>query len=242
MGRACMGPGWESAHRMKEHLLRPHTPKSFRDPSGCPRCPEGFKTKELLAQHLRQEPQCLIKAPEIIAGQLTLEQAANLRSTRKKSDMSEEDRWFEIYRILFPDHDLSTMNVTPYHELTVSSIDTLSTQSSTGMAEFRTYIQQSLQEKTQKMEAEFRDMGFDPEMSKTLAAKFHQDQLKSLQEFEDNKFKLSYGIGVGGSNSKVHTTSDGLIDSAGAFDFDPYFGVPGRSGEDELAFMLSFKS
>ncbi|KAJ3467664.1 hypothetical protein MRS44_005228 [Fusarium solani] len=120
IGRACMGPDWESAHRMKEHLLRPHTPKSFRDPSGCPRCLEGFKTKELLAQHLRQEPQCLIKAPEIIAGQLTLEQAANLRSTRKKSDMSEEDRWFEIYQILFPDHDLSTMSLTPYLHLSLT--------------------------------------------------------------------------------------------------------------------------
>ncbi|RTE75295.1 hypothetical protein BHE90_010241 [Fusarium euwallaceae] len=248
MGRACKGPGWTSAHRVKEHLLRPHTPKSFRDPSGCPRCLEGFKTKELLAQHLRQEPQCLIKAPEIIAGQLTLEQAANLRSTRKKSDMSEEDRWFEIYHILFPDHDLSTMNLTPYHEeMTVSSIDTLSTQSSTGIAEFRNYIEQEHKQKKQKKEAEFRDMGIDPEMSKTLAAKFFEDQLKSLQEFDDNKLKLTYNIGVGGSDPKVDATPDGLVDPAEGLDHyvDPYYvpeWAPEGTGDNQLSFLLPLDS
>ncbi|RSL61899.1 hypothetical protein CEP54_005965 [Fusarium duplospermum] len=248
MGRACKGPGWTSAHRVKEHLLRPHTPKSFRDPSGCPRCLEGFKTKELLTQHLRQEPQCLIKAPEIIAGQLTLDQAANLRSTRKKSDMSEEDRWFEIYQILFPAHDLSTMNLTPYHEeMTVSSIDTLSTQSSNGIAEFRNFVQQEHREKRQKKEAEFRDMGIDPEMSKTLAAKFFEDQLKSLQEFDDNKLKQTYDIGVGGSDPKVDVTPDGLVDPTEGLDhyIDPYFvpeWVPEGTGDDELDFLLPLDS
>jgi hypothetical protein len=47
---------------------------------------------------------------------------------------------------------------------------------------------------------------------------------------------------VGGSDSKVDATPDGLIDPAESLDFDPYFGAPEGSGEDELDFLLSFES
>ncbi|RSL98872.1 hypothetical protein CEP52_010065 [Fusarium oligoseptatum] len=242
------GPGWISTHRVRGHLLRPHTPKSLRGPSSCHRCLEGFKTEELLAQHSRQEPQCLIKASEIIAGQLTLEQVLNLRSTRKKSAMTEEDRWFEIYQMVFPDHDLSTMNVTPYYEeMTVSSIDTLSTQSSTGVAEFKNYVEQEHKEKRQKKVAEFMDKGFDPVQSNLLADMFYEAQLKSLQEFEDNKLKQTYDIGVGGSDLKVDETPEGPVDSAEELNHyvDPYYvpeWTPEGTGDDELGLLLRFDS
>jgi hypothetical protein len=75
----------------------------------CGRCLEGFKSQDFLFQHSREEPQCLIKSPEIINGQVSLEQAINLRSMkRKRSDMTDEDMWFEIYQILFPSKELPT--------------------------------------------------------------------------------------------------------------------------------------
>ncbi|RMJ08360.1 hypothetical protein CDV36_012017 [Fusarium kuroshium] len=242
------GPGWTSTHRVRGHLLRPHTPKNLRGPSTCHRCLEGFGTVELLAQHLRQEPLCPTKTLEIITGQLTREQVLNLKSTRKKSAMTEEDRWFEIYQMLFPDHDLSTMNVTPYYEeMTVSSIDTLSTQSSTGVAEFKNYVEQEHREKRQKKVAEFMDKGFDPVQSNLLADMFHEGQLKSLQEFEDNKLKQTYDIGVGGSDPKVDETPEGPVDSAEELNHyvDPYY-VPGwtpeGTGDDGLGLLLRFGS
>ncbi|KAH7001258.1 kinase-like domain-containing protein [Ilyonectria destructans] len=198
LSRSCMGPGWNTLHRTKEHIYRCHTSKSMRDPLTCPRCLTGFKSTEVLGQHLREEPQCLIKAPEIITGQLTFEQAANLRSKRRKSDMTDEEKWFEIYQILFPSHDLSTMSLTPYHEdLTVSSIDTLSTQSSVGMSDYRSFVEQPMTKEMQwEMEADFKAMGVAPELFKTLAANFHKYQRKGLQKFEDNKFKPAYGMPV----------------------------------------------
>lgn len=132
LSRACLGPGWTELHRIKcvrpfswyrfaladrkyprEHIKRCHTPEYLKDRSPCLRCHEGFKTNELLAQHLREEQQCLNKSPEIIVGWVTLEQAENLRSTKRKLGMSDEEKWFEMYQILFPSHDLSTMTLTP---------------------------------------------------------------------------------------------------------------------------------
>ncbi|KAF4472962.1 serine threonine kinase [Fusarium albosuccineum] len=149
--RSCWGPGSTEIHRMREHIQRCHTPDNFRNPLVCGRCLEGFKSNELLVQHQREEPQCLIKAPEIIHGKITLEQAVNLRSAKKKSDMSDEDRWYEWYRIIFPSHELPS---SPYYEdLTVSSMDTLSTQSSTGMSEYKEYLRRPLdQDKQQALE------------------------------------------------------------------------------------------
>lgn len=58
-------------------------------------------------QHQREDAQCIIRAPEMILGKVTLEQAINLRSSKKKApDMTDEDKWFEWFSILLPAHPL----------------------------------------------------------------------------------------------------------------------------------------
>ncbi|KAJ3541003.1 hypothetical protein NM208_g2918 [Fusarium decemcellulare] len=202
--RSCWGPGSTEIHRMREHIQRCHTPDNLRNPLVCGRCLEGFKSNELLVQHQREEPQCLIKAPEIIHGKITLEQAVNLRSAKKKSDMSDKDRWYEWYRIIFPSHELPS---SPYYEdLTVSSMDTLSTQSSTGMSEYKEYLRRPLdQDKQQALEYDLgKDLGIsNPDMCKILAAKFRDYQLKDIQRFDENKLQPTYGIPVNDEPPKV---------------------------------------
>jgi len=68
---------FNSSHSQREHLLRCHTPPAFKNPLVCGRCLEGFKSRDLVVQHLQEEPLCLIKSPEIINGKVTLEQAVN---------------------------------------------------------------------------------------------------------------------------------------------------------------------
>ena len=97
----------QSNHSQREHLVRCHTPPAFKNPLVCGRCLEGFKSQDLVVQHLQGAPPCLIKSPEIINGKVTLEQAVNLRSMkRKRSDMAEEGMWFEIFQIFFPANEL----------------------------------------------------------------------------------------------------------------------------------------
>ncbi|KAK0722671.1 hypothetical protein B0T26DRAFT_870690, partial [Lasiosphaeria miniovina] len=47
---ACLGPGWPSVHRVKEHIYRIHMQKG----SPCPRCREVFDTSGHLDLHLQQ--------------------------------------------------------------------------------------------------------------------------------------------------------------------------------------------
>ncbi|KAK1759213.1 hypothetical protein QBC47DRAFT_100192 [Echria macrotheca] len=92
--RSCLGPGWPSAHRVKEHVLRRHTILYH-----CKRCWSDQKKKELLLQH-EQTGNCTSRdKPEGIISQ---QQEDSLRRRGKKA-MSDEERWKEMFRIVFPE-------------------------------------------------------------------------------------------------------------------------------------------
>jgi hypothetical protein len=95
--RTCPGPGWTTVHRVKEHLYRRHS-----QPTYCPKCYRVFAKDALLNAHLRAN-QCPVLAGEPPEG-LTNEQKEKLKK-RGLPSQSEEDRWREVYRILFPDVD-----------------------------------------------------------------------------------------------------------------------------------------
>ncbi|CAM1510081.1 Fc.00g004160.m01.CDS01 [Cosmosporella sp. VM-42] len=225
LSRACLGPGWAQIHRVKEHVFRNHTPESFKKPLVCGRCLEGFKSQGLVMQHLREEPQCLIKAPEVTNGKVSLEQAVNMRSTKRRSDMTDEDKWFEWYRILFPSKYPSKLSLSPYYEdLTVSSLATLSTQSSTDMTDYKEYLRRPLAEdKQQALEAELGTaLGIsNPDMCRILAAKFREYQLRDVQQFDEANVKPTYGIPLNKNAPKTVTGQDnylGLFDPENSYD------------------------
>ncbi|KAK0620776.1 kinase-like domain-containing protein [Immersiella caudata] len=182
----------------QEHILRCHTPASFKNPLICGRCLESFKSQELVVQHLQASPPCLIKSPEIINGKMGLEQVMNLHSMkRKRPDMTEEDQWFEIYRVIFPSEDLPA---SPYHEdLTISSFNTISTESSTGISEYKDHLRRPMSEVEQLALGEklgSRVGISNPETCKMLAAAFREEQLKDVQEFGRQKLEPVYGMPV----------------------------------------------
>ena len=80
----------------REHIYRRHSWKSTRV---CPRCFEGFDKPEQLKAHQRASDPCELRerAPDAI----TEEQEKQLR-TRAKPNSSEEMKWEDIYRIIFP--------------------------------------------------------------------------------------------------------------------------------------------
>ncbi|KAI3325395.1 hypothetical protein HD806DRAFT_521007 [Xylariaceae sp. AK1471] len=97
--RICMGPGWSSVGRVKEHIYRRHMPPKHQ----CCRCRKVFSSENELAAHLRTLIPCPVHdapLPETI----TRDQATQLRHRGGKlPDASDEEKWKSMYRVLFPD-------------------------------------------------------------------------------------------------------------------------------------------
>ncbi|KAK1851388.1 hypothetical protein CCHR01_05965 [Colletotrichum chrysophilum] len=95
--RSCPGPGWETVHRVKEHLYRCHML-----PIICPRCQITFETDEERNEHLQMDDICPKKSKPDLYG-IDSKQEKLLRSRKKGGkNMSEADKWRDVYLILFP--------------------------------------------------------------------------------------------------------------------------------------------
>ncbi|OCK79198.1 hypothetical protein K432DRAFT_355440 [Lepidopterella palustris CBS 459.81] len=102
--RSCPGPGWDTVHRLKEHLYRRHAL-----PLRCPRCYQPFQNDAALNEHHRARQGCEVREEDPTEG-FDKEQENKLKSRkRRQPDRSEEDRWRHVYRILFPDDIPSAM-------------------------------------------------------------------------------------------------------------------------------------
>ncbi|KAJ3955479.1 hypothetical protein N0V92_007989 [Colletotrichum tropicale] len=98
--RPCCGPGWDHVHRIKEHIYRKHSLPKF----SCPRCSQPFETQSDLQAHARLPTPCQVKEPEVLDG-ITQDQEKKLRSRKKTSgkELTEAEKWTQVYSILFPD-------------------------------------------------------------------------------------------------------------------------------------------
>jgi hypothetical protein len=69
-----------------------------------------FKADGQLQSHLQQDPPCAIQGNRTLQEGFTKDQEKKLRSRKKThADMTDEDKWCEIYKILFPDDDPSAI-------------------------------------------------------------------------------------------------------------------------------------
>lgn len=93
--RTCPGPGWPTVHRMKEHLYRSHAQPIF-----CPICYSTFKSDKEQLNHVRLQ-QCQRSAPQQMDG-IDRETVWTLRK-RTTAFRLEEDKWRDVYHVLFPD-------------------------------------------------------------------------------------------------------------------------------------------
>ncbi|UPK96912.1 hypothetical protein LCI18_007847 [Fusarium solani-melongenae] len=105
--RTCVGPGWDSVHRVKEHIFRRHMLSSTQ----CENCLEQFETRPVLDEHL-QNP-CRKKPPSGSYG-INRQQEKQLRSRKMyQKSLDEEEKWRAIYKIIFP----GEKNIpSPYYE------------------------------------------------------------------------------------------------------------------------------
>ncbi|KAI1055752.1 hypothetical protein LB506_009217 [Fusarium annulatum] len=125
---------------------------------------------------------------------------------RKSSKESEEDRWFDIYRIAFPSFNQMLDNITPYHESNTTSLSTLNSTSSNGISQYKDYLRNR---GVEEYAAKLAKMGVNVTLE--AAAKLLELQVKDLESFdetmrepvraygfetEDNREKTSVGEGA----------------------------------------------
>ncbi|KAI0385588.1 hypothetical protein F5Y04DRAFT_246221 [Hypomontagnella monticulosa] len=109
--RTCFGPGFIGIHRLKEHLCRRHG----SPPHSCNRCLRGFDTPEALSEHQRALSVCSVASDQQVEGKMTAVQQRELQSMRRTRGRTIEDKWREIYRILFPESNPRSIP-SPYFE------------------------------------------------------------------------------------------------------------------------------
>ncbi|KAF4501695.1 hypothetical protein FAGAP_2101 [Fusarium agapanthi] len=114
--RSCCGPGWETVHRVKEHIFRSHTFPEHE----CQRCFQSFKTELKLSRHLRASAPCEVQSRITQEHEgINASQSKALHARARKCDSGadlkevEEQRWNDVYKIIFPGGGLVP---TPYYD------------------------------------------------------------------------------------------------------------------------------
>ncbi|KAF5989668.1 CMGC protein kinase [Fusarium bulbicola] len=215
--RACEGPGWIDVNKVKEHLFRCHLPKKYRGKHICRRCDTSFETDELLLDHQHQETPCPKRKPEAVYGMMSREQAARLRSLKRKSSKeSEEDRWFHIYRIVFPNFNRMLENISPYHESNTTSLSTINSTNSNGISQYKDYL---LNRDAEEYAARLANMGIQVTME--AAAKLLKLQVKDLESFDETMREpvRAYGFETGVSREKTGVEGSAPAETVGSSDF-----------------------
>ncbi|KAI6084245.1 hypothetical protein F4821DRAFT_243298 [Hypoxylon rubiginosum] len=108
--RSCAGPGWTTLHRLKEHLYRVHRlPKHT-----CPRCNAAFEDARDQHEHLRADVLC--EKLDVVPMLQGIDEATEtVLRARKKTGMTDEQRWNDIYMILFPNANKKALP-SPYYD------------------------------------------------------------------------------------------------------------------------------
>ncbi|KAH6646192.1 hypothetical protein BKA67DRAFT_96281 [Truncatella angustata] len=95
--QSCTGPGWETIHRVKEHIYRRHTQHKHQ----CHRCGEVFESSRSLVKHTRSQMVCKLQERGD-ADDIDQDTVARLKSRKKGPEQTEPERWIALYKILFP--------------------------------------------------------------------------------------------------------------------------------------------
>ncbi|KAK1752041.1 hypothetical protein QBC47DRAFT_306505 [Echria macrotheca] len=246
---SCPGPGWDEVHRVKTHLYRRHAL-----PTQCPRCWQLFKVEDSLSAHLQQNPPCVTRENSTPFEGFTKDQEKKLRSRKKaQADTTDEDKWREIYTILFPDDDPASFP-SPYYDTTYYEADetTTSPPRAGDFEDYASFVKREMPTLVRReleimFEHEFADI--DERVRPRVADVVVRAQTRLLELYRQSQMPLSeYGPssgGIGGSSSDSsltpalsHRTSSGTgnADSTPVMDGTVIPPIAAGTGQDPFQF------
>lgn len=96
--RGCFSHSLTTVSRVKQHLFRKHVIKFY-----CQRCMSIFETSEEHSSHVMQPPLSMCTPnPGASLDGISPEQGRELSRKSKQKGISDADKWFEIWEMLFP--------------------------------------------------------------------------------------------------------------------------------------------
>ncbi|KAK0620695.1 hypothetical protein B0T14DRAFT_236361 [Immersiella caudata] len=135
LSKSCRAPGWDSVHRVKEHIYRRHQRPPFR----CPRCLHAFENENMLTEHQRAVVICETSEAQSEEETTYITKSQEMELRKRKRETSEEEKWFNIFRILFPGIPAEEFP-SPYHEACLQALSSTSVE----LTEFRAFLHESL--------------------------------------------------------------------------------------------------
>ncbi|KAG8675634.1 hypothetical protein FPOAC2_01700 [Fusarium poae] len=120
--RSCVGPGWTSVHRVKEHVFRNHKLPEHQ----CLRCFKAFESAKALSDHSRSSDRCQVQSGAAQEEGINATQEKLLHVRAKKNSATshlkrvEEQRWSDMYKIIFPNEE---QPASPYYTRAQLTID-----------------------------------------------------------------------------------------------------------------------
>ncbi|KAK3990439.1 hypothetical protein QBC44DRAFT_239201 [Cladorrhinum sp. PSN332] len=201
--KTCCGPGWEDVHRVKEHVYRNHSSKNY-----CSRCLEYFDNEERLKAHQRSEVPCKLEKNKTLDA-ITDGQEKQLR-TRAKAGSSEEDKWREMYRIIFPKTNPNAMP-SPYYDAVEDSVGVRGGQQKSrfqSVEDCKEYLRTELPKVVKPMIARYVELlfqDFQEKVNQKTMEIVRDVETKMLRTFQFQEEQALHGPGG-------VTTPDSLVD------------------------------
>ncbi|KUI56668.1 putative serine/threonine-protein kinase tsuA [Cytospora mali] len=192
--RTCCGPGWPTVHRVKEHLYRCHTIGKHT----CSRCLTKCKSAAELLAHQRAAVPCETRTDAFSEGTMLPNQEEALRiKKRVPPNTTEEQRWYEVYMVLFPGEQADALPAPFYEDEALgmqNSVDGSSKQDSASdtwlckTSEYEQYLSRGLPPRVQReLEREVqREFGFvgDAAQTRKVVDMVQKLQLRLFRQFE----------------------------------------------------------
>ena len=86
-------------------LVREHVYRRHARPLLCYRCGEAFENEQLLEIHSKREESCTPNSNPVQDDGFNKEQGKLLRSRKRKvKPQTEEEKWIDMFKILFPNY------------------------------------------------------------------------------------------------------------------------------------------
>ncbi|KAI0535423.1 kinase-like domain-containing protein [Xylaria digitata] len=243
--KCCLGPGpgW-TIHRLKGHLYRKHASPNFQ----CLRCLIEFEDVASLHRHQRLTTPCSVQTnTETGIEKIDAQKISQLK--KKSRRCSDEEKWRNIYRIIFPLDAIADIPSPYYEDITpVPNIELSSPYGDDSLSQFQSYLQNRLrdphrtQQNTSTIQAcidlvqgfretrgdrslpvsETPSLVFDNSTFSTMSYEYHPSTSTTLSTAGDYSLKTPHELG----DTNIDTFN-GLDHWDEAFEtrFDKVFGI-----------------
>lgn len=104
---------------VREHVTRCH----LRNTVDCTRCFKCFESERELNEHLRSQTRCEVTSPCPLKDRMYITQAQQRAIKKRKENVTGEEKWLDLYRIIFPDVSVGNQPLNPCESIAVPSLN-----------------------------------------------------------------------------------------------------------------------